>query len=408
MFKTKTLSSFKGMFPPIHQPLPLDKRESKKLLETITSSFRAQLDREHGAPTTRPPLSAPTARHLSAAGANIPERPVDRHLRAILTNPLFGQNNEPTAPRETKSPLLSSSGRNHKEVFEKAVGKGLMTIDRAHGFLLAVLKSIRESSTGSVSLGMRESGAGLLVVQWLRASGQEQGLSFLSNKRFIQLLLRYMVAGDLSGLAWTWFQRLIEMEKAADDARPQALLESLVVAQWETQGLEEAYSSILKADGLVREHDVSPDMLSQAWVTIARRTATDSWGHKMPTADLFESFLGVGRRIPAAHLLEDAHLDLHHPTKPSHDRAVELLSSDGIWREVSRFKSDSSFAKVLKLLSFDTLKHLVRVGEVKLAEEVLVRISALLNSPRLELDLSQREYFEDAMRWFRGEDRALY
>ena len=48
MFSTKALSSLKGMLPPIHQPLPLNQREAQQLLNALTSSFRKNLDREHG------------------------------------------------------------------------------------------------------------------------------------------------------------------------------------------------------------------------------------------------------------------------------------------------------------------------------------------------------------------------
>lgn len=403
MFKTKTLSSFKSIFPPIHQPLPLDKRESKKLLDALTTSFRIHLDREHE------PLSKPTTLQSTPAVKYLPstERPTDRHLRSILSNPLFGRidlaASPATEPSLAESISLSRLASTHKDVFERAVAKGLMTIPRAHGFLLRVAKDIRDSSTVSVSQGLRESGAGLLVVQWLRASGQERELSFLSHERFTQDLVRFMVAEGLDELVWNWLQRLIYGSGEFAVGNPtysSALLKSLVKAQWASGGLDKAYSSVSKADSMLRERSLQPKLLSWAWINVARKTTIDSWGHKAPAVDIFESFLGVGKRIPTPHALEEAHLDLYHPTKPSPDRAIKLLSVDGIGRQLNLYKHYNSFSKLLKLLSFDTLQHLVKAGEVQEAERVLDRLGVLL--PQLNLHDSVRAEFEAAMRGFRS------
>src|SRR5437868_6282785 len=86
-----TLNKFK-----IHHPLPLSPRESKLLLNLLTTSFRNQLDKAHGFRAELDPKAAVDS-HAPNAGKERRRsqsdfdmrRPTDLHLISVLTNPLF-------------------------------------------------------------------------------------------------------------------------------------------------------------------------------------------------------------------------------------------------------------------------------------------------------------------------------
>ncbi|KAK0715126.1 hypothetical protein B0H67DRAFT_490242 [Lasiosphaeris hirsuta] len=380
MFKTKALCSFKSIFPPINQPLPLRERDTKRLLNALTSSFRTRLDEEHGfAPVSPvkylPSTAAPAASTLKDA----PSQPTDRHLRAILSNPLFGHNDTPAGAANPQDPIWGG----HKEIFSRAAGKGLMDIRRAHGFLLRVTQDIRQLPTISLQKGMQESGAGLLVLRWLRASGQERSLSFIQNGAFTQVLMRFMVAEGLDELAWTWLQQLLPKDGTADasnKASASYLLNTLLVAKSGALELDDAYASILRAESLFKERAAEPLSLLRSWRNLAWESTFDSWRHKVPGVDLFESFVVMPEHIGQPMALEHAHLDLYHPTLPSADQAVSYITNDNEWRTtLPKVISESAnpkkalvkYGKKLSSLGIDTVQHLTKAGESRDAQLIL-------------------------------------
>ncbi|CAK7233624.1 hypothetical protein SCUCBS95973_008657 [Sporothrix curviconia] len=272
MLPTKACSSLKGMLPKIHHPLPLNEKSTKKLLDTLTTSFRKHLDREHGwldeeveaarisgdkgaathaarqaslgassapapskTPTTSPPHHT-TDLHLS--------RPTDRHLRAILSNPLFSYDqtvnkaaqrnstgaiksaaaaavaaasssssfrtpNIDTSSSSTATTTTLAAERDPLEIFDWAVARGLMTTKRAAGCLLAKRREAIQSSHVSAKSFMAASGAGFKVLQWLRAAGLEHDLSFVNDAQLTGVLVEFLAAEPaLEAVVWQWIERL--------------------------------------------------------------------------------------------------------------------------------------------------------------------------------------------------------
>jgi len=397
---SKALSSLKRFFPPIHQPLPLSAHESKRLLNALTTSFRRRLDEEHGIADTLPdrpvvsylPSTDPAPSSTAARG-----RPTDRHLGSILNNPLFKQDGVRTP---------TSSAMEPHEVFEAAVAKGLMTTARAHGFLKTVRSRIQQSPAASVSRGMSESGAGRMVVQWLRASGKERDLGFLSNKLFAAELLWFMVAEGLDGLVLEWHRKLISQEGA--DIQHQLvlsrhLLALLTQATGKVMGQANAFDTVRIGDEELRKFDRSPLNLLPSWLVATRATTLDMGVHNLAPAEAFERFVNLGSLFtyqsgvinPPA--MDRAHLDLYHPTKPSPTLALEFLNAawNGKvhnWRggvTVDRLvrvcdaeakgRGAVGFSKFLRRfnwLAADTAKHLHRVGKEDQSNELLKRVNS--------------------------------
>src|SRR4051794_5239897 len=150
MFTTKSVQSLKNLFASYHEPLPLSKQQSQKLLDGLKTSFRKQLDREYGespnslSPAAAKPVDVDPAR-LSAT---------NRHLKDILSNPLFSYNKDVTStfPSSLASPSLVAPTRDPIEVFDHAVARGLMTPKAAIGVMVAKAKQLQANEPGLGSL----------------------------------------------------------------------------------------------------------------------------------------------------------------------------------------------------------------------------------------------------------------
>ncbi|KAK4213289.1 hypothetical protein QBC37DRAFT_423274 [Rhypophila decipiens] len=393
MQTTKTLGSLKHLF--VQQPLPLTKRDSQKLLKTLTTSFRAHLDREHGLAhdLSQPVATAPTisrselastadsSSQLSASRQILthPHRPVDRHLQAVLNNPLFSHNG--TSKLASPHGLGAELDTHPKAVFEAAVARGIMTIPRALGFLLKSKQVITQSGVASVSKAMAEYGAGLLVLNWLRSSGLERQLAFLENQRFTPLLLEFMVAEGLDDLAWVWLERMCTQGGGqASSHNPGRFLRALVDANYiNTVELETAYRLMLRGDALFKKSDRIPFDLRPAWLSLAWETTGHSWRHTPPEASVYDAFLDLPKLYNSNLVMHKAHLELYHPTKPSHDRAVEYIMSRKTDSDAFTDTSPRSarFRDKCTALALDTCQRLLSLDEVKLAQDVLKKVQDL-------------------------------
>ena len=95
----------------IHPQLPLSPRESQQLLNLLTTSFRAHLDRAHPQPETPQDSHAGNRsgrRNSSPARVASSYVLATRHMDSILTNPLFAVT--PPSQRGQSLPLSMFSG----------------------------------------------------------------------------------------------------------------------------------------------------------------------------------------------------------------------------------------------------------------------------------------------------------
>lgn len=387
---TKALSSLKGVFPPIHQPLPLNRREAQQLLSALTTSFRRNLDREHGWLHDEPSPSSPF--DPAAAAPTSPKdfrRPADRHLRAILSNPLFSYDR--TAHQASGRPATE---RDPMDVFDEAVARGLMTTRRAAGCLQAKQRQIVQSPSLSIKQAMSESGAGLRVVQWLRSSGLERDLSFVAYPALASPLLNFMVAEDLEEIAWSWIHRLMQGEgpEATVKQQPVAsfLLDSLISAKADgASNLDDAYSILLRGEEIFKSTPAYEQNIILSWRHLSWLSTVDAWRRSAPSEVLFESFVAIGNCLRKPLQIDRAHLSLHHPTQPSHTLAVKFLQNESLWQNALQKPRPSDNAQgertkhkpsrlSLRLASMglDTVRHLTETGQSEEAQWVLNLLGA--------------------------------
>lgn len=220
---------------------------------------------------------------------------------------------------------------------------------------------------------MAESGAGLRVVQWLRASGAENTLEFLADSSLMRNLVHFMFAEGLEEVAWTWLARLgARLGKLPQDVQTQNLLASLLQAIVKTQqymaretssSLDHAYSTFLRATQTVPLEDPAALVnLKRYWNTLSWTSTVNAIAHPKPSAPLYEMFVDVGR--PWKKDLDIAHLELHHPTKPDHVSAVKYLHNDTtVATAVERQTKSDRYTKRMVSLGGDTIMRLKEVGQ---------------------------------------------
>lgn len=368
----------KSILPQIHQPLPLNKRESQQLLNSITSSFRKNLDKEHPwqAPDSTDLGARISANHTPQAPRESPakHRPTDRHLGSILSNPLFAQPS--ITDGQTPSEL-----QQHHDVFESAVSKGLMTVRRAAGYLAMVSKQVQLSSLEQPT-AMASSGAGLRVVQWLRASGTENSLEFLSDRYLMPILVRFMFFEGLEEVAWTWLSRLgAQLHALPKDGQTQqsiaCLLHVIHLAQSNKvhglgpslSSLDPSYSAFLRANQTLGTEDAAATKsLQRYWSSLSWSSTVLASQHQAPSAPLYEMFTDVGR--PWKKHLDIAHLELHHPSSPDHSSAVKYLHDARVQDAANTLKRHEKYVERMVSLGTDTVSRLQEVGDQREASWV--------------------------------------
>lgn len=317
----------------IHQPLPLNPRESKVLLNLLTTSFRQHLDREHGQESMRPKADGKgTASWTTSNNTHIKRRnslstpetrsPTDRHLNAILTNPLFSYGTE-------KADVSMTAKRDPMDLFDEACAKGLMKVEYAGACLRAKKNLIVQSAVLDVREGLKNSKAGSKVLKWLVSSRGVDDTAFLENELFSEILIEYLAAENLQEVVWTWLQKrlLIDSTSSPQSYRiPANLLFQLVKAEASrTISLDAAYASFIRASEILKSHMVPGRRILYRPGRFLARESTSISSHLPPSPDTFEAFLKTVPLFSPIPKLQLAHLNLYHPTEPNASLALQLL-----------------------------------------------------------------------------------
>ncbi|KAK4236522.1 hypothetical protein C8A03DRAFT_35562 [Achaetomium macrosporum] len=382
--------------------LPIDQlrvRETRRFLSAMnSSSIHARPKQERSFATrskTSPPAmkSARTDLHSDDATSSAHReqgsaRRVDRHLHDILNHPLFSPAERAVQAIESSNDAWSAQ----KTVFLKAVSRGLMTVQRAHGFLILVKHQVwsesarlgmpnRGASGATPPLTLKDTGAGRLVLQWLRSAGMERDLLFLANVKFRQLLLEFLIDEGLDDAVWGWIEHLMRrVMRSKEDAtyRFEHLLQNYVAIKSRALELEGAYSAVLKGEAMLQGTGLPNNILTKPWSTVTYHTTVNAWEHEKPPVSLFDPFVALGLVIPTS-IVDRAHLDLYHPVNPSSNLAIEVLSDKSIWKNIpadAQGVRTSHEAKRINLLGVDTIQHLMRTdrgNEASRISDILLR-----------------------------------
>ncbi|TVY18450.1 hypothetical protein LARI1_G004406 [Lachnellula arida] len=399
----------------LHPPLPLSARESQKLLDTLTTSFRKHLDKEHGSLTSTPTdaeSSLMSTENLvpshTRRNSQSDKHAADRHLSRVLGNPLF-MNLGSVRSVTRNDPML---------VFEAAVAKGMMDIGSAAKCLMAKKLQIIQSRVLNVQDGMGDSKAGTVVLKWLISSGQAKNLDFLRNEDFAVILMQYMVAEGMQDECWAWilksFQdipRIFALPLYSDEGRRlkvdivTPLYAFLKAISARPNSLDAAYAAMSRATEHLRHLSLEQAryVLGEPMRNIIGLTKTADWDRPPASESNFDSFL---RLIPTTSRprfeYDVAHLWLLHPTRPSVEPALEML------REVHTYGVPLISSMPEKLddrqpflnnrimrLGFEAAKYCLKLDRYREADEIMACLR-LHFATQLGLEQRQQERLEDA------------
>lgn len=324
----------------LHQPLPLDARQSEKLLNLLTTSFRKHLDKEHGGPEFDPTIGSKEPKPEAKPIVNNHAPRPDIHMKRLLANPHF-------RPLDGSSSKTVDIG-DPMVVFEAAVAKGMMNISNASHCLYAKKSRIIESTVLDIRDAMRDSKAGTTVLKWLISSGHANNLDFLRDDKFCAILMQFMVAEGLQDACWSWIRkslrnvpRIFELPLRSE-ARYRLkvdimtpLFSYVMALSARPAPLDDAYTALVKAAGYLQglSNAQAQEALGYSLINIIGVTKTTLRDRPPPSEPAFDAFL---RLLPVSRPFFEydlAHLGMMHPTRPSPDYALELL------REVHRHGS---------------------------------------------------------------------
>lgn len=377
MFSTKSVNSLKNLFASYHEPLPLSKQQSQKLLDGLKVSFRSQLDREYGRLSDSPSQSS----KFAEAEAQIRHSPANRHLKDILSNPLFSYNKDTmtTLPTPTSLPK-----RDPMDVFDHAVAKGMMTLQAATGCMIAKRRQIQAADSRTE---MASSQIASRIVRWLRSSGNEKDLQFLENQPFIRALAPFLVAEGMEEVAWDWLTSTVngtavDVENAKRLTRSSFLLGQIVRTKCQPQhgNLDEAISTMLQAQEKFRQSPLLSDLLLFSWRSVSWFSTVEGYSRTAPSEKLFDAHMATADRFTHPLTVERAHLHLYHPSHPDHTPALQFFKDK---RRLQRMVNAVDLEKLkqarlkgmsmipwIAFLGHDTVSHLTQSGRAQEAEGV--------------------------------------
>ncbi|SPO04267.1 uncharacterized protein DNG_06950 [Cephalotrichum gorgonifer] len=375
----------------INHPDPLTRQQTQRFLDAVTTSFRNNLDKEHGWPVSQPAASSlahsPTGESQGRStppstdaesdvvtnGADGPprRRPTDHHMASILSSPLFRP-----APRLTQKP---ASKRDPMDVFDEAVSKGLMTVPIATGCLKAKKSMLGDSGSPFLDDQQSASNGRFLgfnvsdrVLGWLRSSGMMRTFEFTHHPTFVGALMPFLVAEGKDVVIWDWLTRLMsssEVHSKESFAAARHIL--LLLVQSKAMGVEcvdSAFESIIQASETYRDDPRHGHLLVRAWRDVAWRATFLAWQKPSPSASLFDAYLGVADYLYTSHTkLPVAHLHLHHPATPTHDRALDYFG------QTKKREKDIPVERLRReaMMGVDTVNHLGLIGNLEEAKSLM-------------------------------------
>ncbi|KAI5255731.1 hypothetical protein E4T42_01790 [Aureobasidium subglaciale] len=317
--------AFKSLTSRIHPQLPLSERESQRLLNALTSSFRTQLEQPHhhhqddpSALTTSASVSPSTStpQPLSSSTAT------DRHLASILTNPLLTKPVHQQLKAKSKHPVA---------LFEDHVAAGRANLPSARLCLEAFRNSLSVLFPAQIKDQINRYAAGTRVLRWLWTSGQTHSLSFALDARFCNQLAFFLIHEGKEAALW----ELIDTPIAAssnlslkENSRRKGLLLSSIVKTCLSapdESLESALSAFFRA--LEASHS-SHASISHAGVYLTQALPKLNYSSESDVL-LYNRFVEAiprwNKKHPDRAIYRIANLALHHPTTPSADPALDFI-----------------------------------------------------------------------------------
>ena len=212
--------SLKSLISKIHPPLPMNPRESQKLLNLLTESFRQELDLEH------PDLSRRD------------HRPTDAHIDSLLSSPILntpclGSIRVRNHEKGNSGNALEGIRRSFKDpvhYFRQQVAAGQASLLTARHCLEICRQNARFKEIPTEKDSSKEATASETVLHWLWSSGLEDSLEFLHDYIFTSHLVYSLVVEGHQPQIRKWIDRLkamVENSSVSPEGMDPSLLDAV-------------------------------------------------------------------------------------------------------------------------------------------------------------------------------------
>ena len=385
----------KSLTSKIHPPLSFNPKESRNLLRLLNSSFRQQLDKEH------------------AVGDVAASHPVNTHLHAVLSSPLFKEASKHDNQRDRSDSansvkLVQELLTRPMEHFQEQVANGKATIEIATRCLNVQGKNatIYKDSI-PFDLETRASNPIQPVLHWLWASGLEDSMGFVDEPGFLHSILPPMIKHHQDQHVWRWLHKLQKVIRESDSKSlelVQSRLESLLT--YFVLGLVKLRGSINEAiETFVLVGRSFAGYATSHAESVMRRPARRLIGlmmndpsHQIDVAP-YEEFVSIISQYKFHNSVNiHARLALCHPTKPDPSLALKLIqnSTQPPWSQLS--PKSKIYRLTFYVRTTQTLLSLHREAEahelVNFVQDNMVAAAPTISKSRREKDEKPEDYYE--------------
>jgi hypothetical protein len=360
--------SFKVLASKINNQAPLGQRESNRLLNALTSSFRKHLDEAHPSrsheDSTRPAVkdgSEAVHRHAFPSSNTL----ADQHMASVLTNPLLVKtarsqaHPKPELDASTAAAELKD-GANPFELLEKYHAKGYATVDVALSCMKTFRRAIKGLTYEEQVAKVQEQEAGKRLLSWLWNSDVLQSQAFADSLQIQDGLVWLVMMEGHEAFLWSWLDSDLElpqslMVKGHQDSRNNGhFWKSRIIYAMVMTNLGPPHKGARSADAALEVYFRAVQHVQQrrnagvrdrmTLVTRARlaleKALTHGSEHHYSNTNpaLYDKFVKIYANHQLSHTynaqkyamdeFHRAQLDLWHPTRPSADIWYDLISRE--------------------------------------------------------------------------------
>ena len=357
---------FKALASKINNQAPLGQRESNRLLNALTSSFRKHLDEVH------PSQLHEDAKRLAVKdGSDAPHRPAfassitlaDQHMASMLTNPLLVKTARSQAQPKPELDASTAAaelkdGANPFDLLERYHAKGFATVDVALSCMKAFRRAIKPLTYEEQVAKVQEEEAGRRVLSWLWNSDVLQSQAFADSLQIQDGLVWLVMMEGHEEFLWSWLDSDLELPRSSLVKRRQDSLNS--VHSWKSRiiyamvmtNLGPPHKGARSADAALEVyfravqhvqqkkragvHD-SMVLVTRARLALEKALTHGAEHHYSATnTALYDKFVKIYANHQLSHTynaqkyafdeFHRAELDLWHPSRPSADNWYDLLT----------------------------------------------------------------------------------
>ncbi|CAK3816535.1 Hypothetical predicted protein [Lecanosticta acicola] len=227
---SSVVQGLKSLADKIHPQLPLNVKESQRLLTALTSSFRKHLDAAHpqhlpdDTDRTKASSSSGSVSNISSSGMRSSGSYADQHLASVLTNPLMVKGGKPLDFASAKIELAKNRHKHPVDILEEYHTKGAATLDIAQLCLRTAADDIAHLTIEQKRARLLEHQPGRRVFRWLVESRLLESDVFADYFDLIDQVTYCLLHEGQERTVWTWYNQDITTSKEHEKAKSRSNL----------------------------------------------------------------------------------------------------------------------------------------------------------------------------------------